>query len=134
MRIHKPWIGEAIQRMENNNRFFLANPEWNYRVLHQTRENEDGDDQFWYQNGGFSDQCYLIKAENYRADIYNEPNIAGDIFPAYGGELFEKRVNSYLKNHNLIRLTSKHAAYRHRNYPKIKLKRWLWINLGIKIE
>ncbi len=44
---------------------------------------------------GFSDQCYLIKSEVFKKQVYNETNIASNQYPEYGGELFEKRVDSF---------------------------------------
>ncbi|NJK94055.1 MAG: hypothetical protein HC830_13330 [Bacteroidetes bacterium] len=134
MKVRKPWIAEGIKSLEINDRFFVANPGWNYRTLNEGGLIAGEDDQFWHQKIGFSDQCYLIKVNRYKADIYNDTHVDNTIFPAYGGEMFEKRVNAYMMNNNLLRLTSKHAAYRHRNYPKYAFKRWVWINLGIKIE
>jgi hypothetical protein len=133
MRLREPWIDDAIIAMKNNPRFFLANPQMSKNVLEAKEESFDEDKLFYYSYG-FSDQCYLINVNNYRGDIYNESHPASERYPKYGGDLFEKRLDSYLRNHNLYRLTSKKSAYRHRNFPKYKWKRWLWINLGIKIE
>jgi hypothetical protein len=134
MRLKKPWIKDAIDKMEEDNRFLVANPSWDKKFIEPKKAAIGEDDKFYFQNNGFSDQVYLIKVENFKAGIYNEPNIYDDKYPAYGGELFEKRVNAYIRNHNLTRLTSKTALYRHRNFPKMIWKRWLWINLGIRIE
>jgi len=134
MRIQNPWIDQAIERMESNNRFLVATAFWEHRNLKNSQYLKlEGDSEFAYSNG-FSDQCYLIKPEKFRANIYNEQNPFNDLFPVYGGELFEKRVNAYLRKNDLIRLASKKAAYRHRNFPKPLWKRWLWLKLGIKIE
>lgn len=134
LRIRNPWIDEAILRMKNDNEILAATAFWEARKLN-TKEHQEahGDTDFFYTIG-FSDQCYLINPLRFQADIYNEPDVFKDKYPSYGGELFEKRVNTYLRNHNLIRIASKNAAYRHRNYPKLQWKRWLWINMGIKIE
>jgi hypothetical protein len=133
LQIRKPWIDDAIKAMKKNPQYFLANPVWNKKFDEAKSQSFDEDDLFYF-SFGFSDQCYLINVNNYRKDIYNESHPASERYPKYGGELFEKRISSYIMNHNLYRLTSKSAAYRHRNFPKTKWKRWLWINLGIKIE
>jgi hypothetical protein len=134
MKIRKPWIDEAIVLIRTDKNILAASAFWEARKLNTSEhQNGKGNNDFLYSIG-FSDQCYLIDPIRFRADIYNEPETVFDRFPAYGGELFEKRVNIYLRNHNLTRIVSKQAAYRHRNYPKHNWKRWLWINVGIKIE
>ena len=111
------WIPEAIALMDNREDLVVANPAWNRKFKKVAREAIDETDDFFISYG-FSDQCYLVRNEVFRRPIYNERNAASERYPAYGGELFEKRVDSFMRNHQLKRLTHKHASYLHRNFPK----------------
>jgi hypothetical protein len=62
---------------------------------------------------GFSDQCYLVRTSAFRAPIYGEKNALSERYPWYGGELFEKRVDSWMRNNCRPRLTHRSAWYRH---------------------
>lgn len=116
------WIKKAISLMEEHPEFAVANPTWNHKYKEAESESESKIDNF-YIGYGFSDQCYLVKNELFRNPIYNEHNAYSDRYPSYGGELFEKRVDSYMRNHHLKRLTHKHVSYLHKNFPKNGLLR-----------
>lgn len=111
------WIERAVTLMEANPSYAVANPTWNRRYKEAARESI-GEIEDFYVGYGFSDQCYLVRSAQFRQPIYNEQNPASARYPAYGGELFEKRVDSYMRNHGLKRLTHKKASYMHRNFPK----------------
>lgn len=117
------WITEAIQIFNQREDIVVANPTWDYRFEHAEEESFDSIGNF-YLGEGFSDQCYLIKTGVFRQPIYNEQHPASDRYPKYGGELFEKRVDSYMRNHRLLRITSKKTAYAHENFPKTFMDRW----------
>lgn len=117
------WVADAAKLLMNDSSFFVANPLWNNNhdisVNYAEAERESIKEIDKYFIGyGFSDQCYMIRTEDFRKPIYNESHPSSERYPEYGGELFEKRVNSYMRNHNLLRLTSKDVVYIHRNYPK----------------
>ena len=76
---------------------------------------ETGD---FYIGRGFSDQCYLVRTEEFRRRIYNESHPASARYPCYGGELFEKRVDSWVRNHGHLLATYKHGHYLHKNWPQ----------------
>jgi hypothetical protein len=123
------WIGSAIERMEHDRRILVANPTWN-RKFHEAKEDSDREDETFFIGNGFSDQCYLIPAARFRSPIYGEREQAfGRNYPRYGGESFEKRVDAYMRNHGFLRITSKKASYRHRNYPRSKLSKKVAIYL-----
>jgi hypothetical protein len=61
---------------------------------------------------------YLVRTVDFRVLIYEEINDASERYPKYGGELFEKRVDSWMRNHGNIRATSKQASYLHQNFTK----------------
>ncbi|MGO8670771.1 MAG: hypothetical protein ACLQVD_05325 [Capsulimonadaceae bacterium] len=109
-----PWIDAAIERLRADRRYLVANPTWNRRFDEARAESFDRDGDF-HVGYGFSDQCYLISPGDFRAPIYGETHPAGDRYPAYGGESFEKRVDAFMRNHSRPRLTHARASYRHSN-------------------
>ena len=111
------WIDKAIKLFEKRNDIIVANPTWNFKYNEVRNESVSEISEF-YLSFGFSDQCYLIKTEIFKNKIYNEKNIDSERYPKYGGELFEKRVDSFMRNNNLYRITSKEISYIHKNFPK----------------
>lgn len=108
----KPWIGESIARMEADKQIFVASargadtePEVQFHAIGE-------DDSYIYTNG-FSDQCFLVETSRLQGDIYNFYHYYTERYPLYGGELFEKRVNSYMCINQYSRIVSKHAFYSH---------------------
>lgn len=122
------WIGQAVELMDAHPEYAVANALWN-RKTNEARKESFGETEHFFTGYGFSDQCYLVRNELFRQPIYNEKHPESERYPAYGGELFEKRVDSYMRNHNLVRLTHKKASYLHRNFPKNKLKKWALLKL-----
>ncbi|WP_343704119.1 hypothetical protein [Chitinophaga sp.] len=120
--VHANWIPEALAIFKERKDVLVANPTWDYRFTHAEEESFDSIGNF-YLGYGFSDQCYLVRTADFRQRIYNETHPLSARYPAYGGELFEKRVDSYMRNHKLLRITSKNAAYEHKNFPKDRLDR-----------
>jgi len=116
------WISKAISSLEQDANFIVANPCWNRKYADAAAESLHELDDF-YVGYGFSDQCYLIRAEQFKKDIYHESHPASARYPKYAGELFEKRVDSYMRNHGLLRLTSKETSYLHKDFPKTFLKK-----------
>lgn len=113
------WIDPAIALMNEEPNFIVANPVWNYNFKEAFGEIIGEEDNF-YIGSGFSDQCYLIPVELFQQKIYHDYNEQSERYPTYGGELFEKRVDSFMKNNNKLRLTSTRVSYIHRNFPKFK--------------
>lgn len=114
------WIDSAIQLMEKDPSIMVANPAWN-SAYDEAKSESFREDESWFYSFGFSDQAYLVRAADLKDKIYNHYNEASDRYPLYGGELFEKRVDSYMRNMNLFRLTSKNVSYSHVNFPKENL-------------
>lgn len=125
------WIDESIERMEKDPSIFAANPNGDPQDVAENLIEDEGD---FYKGYGFSDQCYLIRTADFKNNIYNEEHPASKRFPAYGGELFEKRVDSYMHNHTLYRLTSKKALYEHKNFPKDPVRRVIFAITGINLK
>lgn len=111
------WIDNAIGIFKEMQDVIVANPIWNFAYKEAKNESISEMDDF-YLGYGFSDQCYLIRMDVFKKSIYNEKHPDSERYPAYGGELFEKRVDSHMRNHNKLRITSKKISYIHRNFPK----------------
>lgn len=111
------WIDEAIGIFQEREDIIVANPTWNFAYGEAKKESISEIGNF-YLGYGFSDQCYLIRTEVFKKKIYNERNSESERYPKYGGELFEKRVDSYMRNHKKYRITSKAISYVHENFPK----------------
>ena len=124
------WVDEAIEVMENQNDIIVANPTWDFKY-NEAKSESFAEDEKWYYGYGFSDQCYLVKTDNFRKNIYNEMHALSERYPKYGGELFEKRVDSYMRNHQLKRITSKHCSYIHQNFPKNKIMKYVKLKFSI---
>ena len=111
------WIDKAITIFKERDDIIVANPVWNFAYKEAKKESLTEMDDF-YVGYGFSDQCYLIKTNVFKEQIYNEKHIDSDRYPKYGGELFEKRVDSFMRNHKKLRITSKEISYIHKNFTK----------------
>lgn len=111
------WIDEAIGVFQEREDVIVANPVWNF--AYEEAKNESISEMAdFYLGYGFSDQCYLIRMDVFKKNIYNEKHPDSERYPKYGGELFEKRVDSFMRNHKKLRLTSKKISYIHKNFPK----------------
>lgn len=123
------WIEEAITVMEMNENIVVANPTWNNKFYEAQSESIEEMKDF-YLGQGFSDQCYLVPVKKFRAPIFNENNQHSERYPKYGGELFEKRVDAWMRNNGFMRITSKMGSYAHRNHPKNNMIRKLYVALN----
>lgn len=117
MKSNEKWISDAIEVFKEREDIIVANPTWNYNYEEAKKESLFELNSF-YVGYGFSDQCYLIKTDQFKKKIYNEKNFLSERYPKYGGELFEKRVDSFMRNKTLLRITSKEVSYVHINFPK----------------
>ncbi|TPJ66492.1 hypothetical protein [Mesorhizobium sp. B2-7-1] len=118
------WIDDAVGLMEGSGDLVVANLCWNDR-FDLARSESFGQQGDFLVGYGFSDQCFLVKMSIFRAPIYNEENPASARYPDYAGESFEKRVDAYMRNHELKRLTHRRQSYVHKNVPKRGLGRIL---------
>lgn len=106
------WIMDAIAYMEENPNIVVANPVWNFHYDEAKSEamRKSADSKF-YIGFGFSDQCYLINTEVFKDRIYVYHHPVSDRYPSYGGELFEKRVDSFMRSLKKERLVVKDVSY-----------------------
>jgi hypothetical protein len=123
------WIEPALNELEKNGNYKVANPVWNRKDDEAKRESLSEIKDF-YVGFGFSDQCFLVRTKDFKAPIYNESNPLSERYPKYGGETFEKRVDSWMRNHNYHRLTFKHGYYIHKDFPNNQYLKKIQIKLG----
>ena len=116
------WLEKAVDRLRNDQRIKVVNCIWNRKESEAEQESTAQDDNFWV-GSGFSDQCYLVKASDFRARIYGEAHPDSQRYPVYGGELFEKRVDAWMRTNGYLRCTYKHGSYLSRNFPRNRLLR-----------
>jgi hypothetical protein len=117
-----PWIDQALGLFVQRPEVVVANPTWNFKYDEAAQEAHALHPLF-FVGFGFSDQCYLVPTAVFQNRIYGERHPASERYPAYGGDLFEKRVDAYMRNHSVLRLTSRHISYAHRNFPQARSKR-----------
>jgi len=124
------WIDSTIDRMNEDRRIKIATCLWNHKTQEADQESSEQDGDYWL-GYGFSDQCYLARTADLRLQIYHETHPDSERFPVYGGELFEKRVDAWLRNNEYLRCVYKHGSYLHKNYPRSKLLRTAGRLLGL---
>ena len=118
----KNWLAEGISTLDSNPQVKVFNLIWNKKYKEAKKESEFEDQDNFYGNG-FSDQMYLIRTEDFRDCIYEHYHPDAERYPTYGGDLFEKRVYSWLRHHNYIRATYKHGSYLHQNFTETPWKK-----------
>jgi hypothetical protein len=111
------WVANAVAVMETDARIKVANLAWDGKYDEAAAESSFQIEDFFI-GFGFSDQCYLVRTADFRAPIYNESHADSARYPEYGGELFEKRVDSWMRNHGYLRATFKHGSYLHEPWTR----------------
>lgn len=107
----RDWITPATRRMQADPRVMVANPLWQDPTLNQSTMEFDGD---FALGQGFSDQVYLVRRDELAAPIYHERCIARYRYPLSAvGDVFEARVDAWMRHHGRLRLTYLPARYRH---------------------
>lgn len=107
------WIERSIHLMEKRKEIKVANLLWNDNQSEARRESYRKSWNFYYAKSGFSDQQFLIRREDFRKPIYGE--IREDSLHYPRGDVFEKRVFSFLKNRNFERIICRRGSYTHEN-------------------
>jgi hypothetical protein len=125
----KSWLADGINTLESNNQIKVFNLVWNKKYKDARKDSKFEDSTNFYGNG-FSDQMYLIRTADFKDCIYEYYHPDSEVYPVYGGELFEKRVYSWLRHHNYLRATYKHGSYIHQNFTNTPWKRKLSILLN----
>jgi len=106
------WIMDALALFARDARIKVANPVWNGRFGEAHMEALEETEAFFLGHG-FSDQCYLVRTEDWQGAIYGETHPEPGRYPDYGGELFEKRADAWLRRHGYLRATHRRTAYAH---------------------
>ena len=108
------WITPAINVLQKNRDILVANPVWESDPSGVERESVRRDGSH-FVGRGFSDQCFLVDAERLAKPIYCYKHPAGDRYPMSDlGDIFEKRVDAYMRHKGLLRLTDPRVSYIHR--------------------
>lgn len=107
------WIEKSIRLMEKYEKIKVANLIWNENYKEAKKESYRRSWNFFYAKQGFSDQQFLVKRSVFRQPIYGEIRDDSGHFPR--GDVFEKRVFSFLKNHHFERMIFRRGSYTHEN-------------------
>ncbi len=105
------WVGKAIQFMEKRSNIKVANLTWNDSYREAKKESYRRTWNFFVAKEGFSDQMFLVRTEEFKGPIYGEIRADSDHYPR--GDVFEKRVFSYMKNRGWERITFRRGGYIH---------------------
>ena len=120
------WISDALAKLEADPRILVANPSWASDPGGAQRESICRSGEHWLGRG-FSDQCFLADAGRLAAPIYRYKHEAGGRYPMSDlGDIFEKRVDAYMRHHNLLRISDARVFYNHagvegKGYPRLPL-------------
>lgn len=126
------WVDRAVEILEADARVAVVNPLWNGRLAEARAEAlEDRGDRLL--GAGFSDQCYLIRVADFRGDVLRERHPVSEArYPRYGGELFEKRVDAWMRQRGRLRATLPGVSYVH-PYPAGEPRREVvWSSAGVQ--
>lgn len=107
------WIQKAVLAMEKDPAIKVANLTWNGKYKEAKREAYKKSLYFYLAKEGFSDQMFLVKTADFRQPIYGEIRQDSSHYPR--GDVFEKRVFSYMKNRGWERITYRWGSYTHEN-------------------
>ncbi|HLB53063.1 MAG TPA: hypothetical protein VJK48_05075 [Chlamydiales bacterium] len=108
------WIGKALSYMEKNRMCKVANLTWNDNFKEAKKEAYKTNWNFYVSKEGFSDQMFLVQRKEFTQPIYQEIRSDASHFPR--GDVWEKRVFSYMKNRGWERITYRWGAYTHENF------------------
>lgn len=107
------WINQGVELLQKHKDILVVNPIWNGKIEEVKNESFAEMDNFFI-GYGFSDQCFLVRSNDFKNRIYNEVHSSSKRYP--WGNSFETRVNSYMRNHELKRATHKKDNYLHKNF------------------
>lgn len=125
----KDWLKAGIDTLISNPKVKVFNLTWN-RQKKMAQKESIFEDNINYYGYGFSDQMYLIKTRDFRKKIYKFNHLASERYPKYGGELFEKRVDSWMRCKKFLRATYINGNYEHKNFVRNPLKKIISIYLN----
>ncbi|NJB69137.1 hypothetical protein GGQ74_002831 [Desulfobaculum xiamenense] len=117
------WLDVGMRTLREKKDVAVFNLCWNERYDAARSESAEEDELCCY-GYGFSDQMYLVRANDFKNRIYHYSHPASERYPDYGGELFEKRVDSWMRTMGQKRATFMHSSYVHKNFPKTRYGRF----------
>jgi hypothetical protein len=107
------WIPRALRFLAKRPEVKVANLTWNDNYREAKEESYRSTWNFFVAKEGFSDQMFLVRRKDFQAPIYGEIREDGAHYPR--GDVFEKRVFSYMKNRQWERITFRRGSYTHEN-------------------
>jgi hypothetical protein len=110
------WLNTATALLQKREDVSVVNLAWDSKFSEVDKDAIFLEENFAY-GYGFSDQMYVIRAAEFKDHIYTYSHPDSDRYPKYGGELFEKRVDSWMRVESRLRATSRKWAYQHSNFP-----------------
>lgn len=120
------WFDTAIELLRARDDVSVVNLAWDLKFSEVDKDAIFLEETFAY-GYGFSDQMYVIRSKEFKNDIYTFSHPESNRYPKYGGELFEKRIDSWMRVKSRLRATSRRWSYRHSNFPAWhSLKGILW--------
>jgi hypothetical protein len=122
------WMNTLLCGLNEHPDWLTVNLLWNGR-LHEAKREADffsGALDEWAVGYGFSDQMYLVRTSEFRAPIYHLSHPAGKRYPRYGGNLFERRVDAFMRTNQRLRGTWLPGSYAHENYPRTWWQNLFW--------
>lgn len=125
----KNWLETGLEILKNEPQIKVVNLDWG-RNGPQDREDVIDESPNYWRSTGFSDQMYLIRTKDFREKIYSYFHPHSDRYPKFAGELFEKRVDSWMRVNHFYRATLKNGRYIHRNFTNKSWKKNLSILLN----
>ena len=118
------WVPKALHLLGRDPRVKVANLTWDHKY-EEARDESSEETEDFYIGYGFSDQCWLVRIDDFRAPIYNHTHEASARYPDYGGDLFEKRVDAWMRSVGALRATYKRGSYIHQRRPApTRWERW----------
>lgn len=108
------WIEKAIEQLEKKSSYKVANLTWNENYAEAKKESFKETQDFYISKKGFSDQLFLIPVKDFQKPIYYSLRKDSAHFP--WGDIFEKRVFSYMRDKKWKRITYKLGSYHHENF------------------
>lgn len=107
------WVETGIKVLARRPDVSVFNLPWNRKYDEVANESFDEDEDCFY-GYGFSDQMYLIRTADFIERIYHYEHEG--TAPHHHGEIFEKRVDAWMRTKNRPRATLKCGSYIHPTY------------------
>lgn len=107
------WLDTGLRVLDRRPDVAVFNLTWNNKH-HEVKEQSVEQDDDCYYGYGFSDQMYLIRTADFLKSIYHYSHEGSSAH--HHGDIFEKRVDSWMRSTNRLRATLKAGSYTHPTY------------------